>query len=128
MIARKVFNVVLLSLLSSQVAFACVNNPDFTWGSVTDDGNPQKNCKQIRNKEERRVDMCPIPEVNAACPQTCGLCCEDDSIFRFKLKKMHQWRIAIGSQRTRKIKCTGSTLTVLKTTSREVYIPGAAVL
>ena len=78
----------LVLVLSTQVLSACVNNANFTYGSLTDDGNPQKNCKQIRNKEERRVAMCPIAEVNDACRQTCGACCENDAAYHFKLKEI----------------------------------------
>ena len=78
----------LVLALSIQVLSICVNNANFTYVSLTDDGNPQKNCKQIRNKEERRVAMCPIAEVNDACRQTCGACCEDDAAYHFKLKEI----------------------------------------
>jgi hypothetical protein len=85
MIAIKYLALVLA--LSTQALSACVNDPTFEWGSVTDSGNPKKNCKQIRNKEERRAAMCLISEVNAACPATCGSCCEDDAAYEFSLKK-----------------------------------------
>ena len=76
----------ILLALSSQAMAACVNDPEFEWPSYTDDGNPMQNCIQIRMKSERREAMCPIPEVNAACPHTCGTCCEDDDTYEFKLK------------------------------------------
>jgi hypothetical protein len=85
MIAIK--SLALVIALSTQVLSVCINDPDFIWTSTTDTGNPKKNCKQIRNKEARRVDMCPIPEVNAACQASCGMCCEDDAAYQFKLKK-----------------------------------------
>ena len=85
MIAIKYLALVLA--LSTQALSACVNDPTFEWGSVTDSGNPKKNCKQIRNKETRRAAMCLISEVNAACPATCGSCCEDDAAYEFSLKK-----------------------------------------
>ena len=76
-----------LALFQGSAMSVCVNDPVFEWGSVTDSGNPKKNCKQIRNKEERRAAMCLISEVNAACPATCGSCCEDDAAYEFSLKK-----------------------------------------
>ena len=77
---------IVLALSSQQVMSACVNNPDFEWPSNTDDGNPMKNCTQIRMEPARREAMCPIPEVNFACPHTCGTCCEDDDTYKFQVK------------------------------------------
>ncbi len=65
---------------------SCQNDPNFRKVSYTDSGNPTKSCKQIRQKEERRAAMCVQADVNAACPHTCGSCCEDDSSYVFKLK------------------------------------------
>jgi hypothetical protein len=79
---------IVLLALSSQVMSACVNDPDFKWPSYTEVGNPMKNCTQIRIEPASREAMCPIPEVNVACPLTCGTCCEEDedATYKFKLK------------------------------------------
>ena len=76
----------LVLALSTQALSVCVNDPDF-FLIDTGNGNKELNCKQIRNKEERRAAMCLISEVNAACPATCGSCCEDDATYEFSLKK-----------------------------------------
>ena len=72
-----------------KVAEACANDPLFeTWSYFGDTGSPKKNCRQIRNKEERRQILCQKEEVRAACPQVCGFCCEDERGFQFKLKRI----------------------------------------
>jgi hypothetical protein len=76
----------LMSLLPGVVTSVCDNDPTFEYPSTVDPGSPPKNCKQIRNKEERRLSMCMIKAVNDACPQSCGVCCEDDGDYEFKLK------------------------------------------
>jgi hypothetical protein len=73
--------------LSSQAMSTCVNDPDFEWPSYIEDENPMKSCTQIRIEPASREAMCPIPEVNVACPLTCGTCFEDeDASYKFKLK------------------------------------------
>jgi hypothetical protein len=72
--------------LSSPVMSACINEPDFEWPSSIEDGIPMKSCTQIRMEPASREAMCPIPEVNVACPLTCGTCCEDDDTYEFQLK------------------------------------------
>ncbi len=80
--------IVLLSQLFAGVAATCLNNATFKIVSYVDSGNPLKNCKQIRMKQERRESLCPIQSVMDACPHTCGICCEDDDTYRFKLKNI----------------------------------------
>ena len=74
-----------LALIQGSASAACVNDPTFEWPSIAD-GNKKKTCKQIRIKESRRTTMCLISEVATACPQSCGVCCEDDSTFEFPLR------------------------------------------
>ena len=72
--------------LSSQAMSTCVNDPDFEWPSYIEDENPMS-CTQIRIEPASREAMCPIPEVNVACPLTCGTCFEDEDVtYKFKLK------------------------------------------
>ena len=59
----------------------CVNNPDFRHGQ-----KKKRSCRQIRNKESRRIHLCRKESIRNACPQTCGLCCENDDTYEFKLK------------------------------------------
>lgn len=42
-----------------------------------------RTCKNIRINENRRKALCSVKEVNAACPQVCGSCCEDDVTYIF---------------------------------------------
>ena len=42
-----------------------------------------RTCKNIRINENRRKALCAVKEVNAACPQVCGSCCEDDATYMF---------------------------------------------
>ena len=75
-----------LVILPDLVWSACQNDPTFKYPSSTD-LNKLKNCKQIRNNELRRQNMCKIQAVNLACPQSCGVCCDNDQTYEFKLKK-----------------------------------------
>ena len=86
MFGTKALAIVIALFQGSAYAY-CGNNATFTAISYTDDGNPSKNCKQIRQKEERRQAMCPKADVNAQCPHTCGSCCEDDPSYTFHLKR-----------------------------------------
>ena len=63
---------------------ACLNSPDYDY-----DGQGH-GCQWIRNKEERRVDLCQETEVRSQCPQTCGICCENNPDYKFEnnLKEM----------------------------------------
>jgi len=47
------------------------------------DKNKELSCKQIRNQEDRRKELCKLDNVRQSCPQSCGLCCEDDSEYKF---------------------------------------------
>ena len=75
-----------LAILPDLVWSACQNDDTFEYPSATD-LNAMKNCKQIRNNELRRQNMCTIQAVNLACPQSCGVCCDNDDAWQFKLKK-----------------------------------------
>ena len=77
----KNFLLVLGSLSTCLLATACKNDPDFTipYEGVAHD------CKKIRFKEVKSESLCTDPAVVAACPQTCGICCEDDPDYTFGL-------------------------------------------
>ena len=77
---------VILPELVWSAGSSCQNDDTFEYPSSTDH-NKMKNCKQIRNNEVRRQNMCKIQAVNLACPQSCGVCCRNDSTWEFKLKK-----------------------------------------
>lgn len=49
---------------------------------------PGKTCKWIRNKENRRQRLCKNPEVRFNCPQSCGLCCDDDPNYNFTVRNV----------------------------------------
>ena len=73
----------------------CFNNPDWHWPNM-----PSVTCKWIRNKEFRRQSYCRIGDTTVQCPQTCGICCEDDrtySIDKKGLKTCH-WVSQTGSR------------------------------
>ncbi len=49
--------------------------------------HPKMTCKWIRWKEIRRTSLCKESEVRSACPQTCGICCENDPTYLFSVHK-----------------------------------------
>jgi len=65
---------------SNQAASTCENSDTYTYGA-----NPEMRCQAIRIKQERRETYCKDPEVHSFCPQTCGVCCEDDPDYRFHI-------------------------------------------
>lgn len=58
-------------------AAQCLNNSTYSYKE------PTKTCSWIRWKEERRQILCLIDDVRTNCPQSCGLCCEDDISYTF---------------------------------------------
>lgn len=61
------------------VANTCLNNSNFTYN-----GNDKMTCRWIRWKETRRKSLCIEDDVRINCPQSCGLCCENDTNYSFK--------------------------------------------
>lgn len=57
----------------------CLN--DETYRQVID--GEERSCTYIRFREELRQEQCLDPDVFAACPHTCGVCCEDDPNYTF---------------------------------------------
>jgi len=45
--------------------------------------DPELTCKRIRNREHRRTLFCKEKEVSRLCPQSCGVCCKNDSTYTF---------------------------------------------
>ena len=92
MIFRKSVATAALVLLPA-VAFAqlpspCLNSDDYRYPGENKSGQTVlRSCSNIRIKETRRQTLCLLSEVRTACPQTCGLCCEDDPTFSFPMKK-----------------------------------------
>jgi len=72
----------------AQLPSPCLNSDDYRYaGQNNSGGTVLRSCSNIRIKETRRQKLCLLSEVRAACPQSCGLCCEDDATFSFPLKK-----------------------------------------
>ena len=72
----------------AQLPSPCLNSDDYRYaGQNKSGGTVLRSCSNIRIKETRRQKLCLLSEVRTACPQSCGLCCEDDATFSFPLKK-----------------------------------------
>jgi len=64
---------------TAQLSALCENDYKFVFFYE----NKVRTCKNIRINEDRRNVLCSVEEVNAACPQVCGSCCEDDATYIF---------------------------------------------
>ena len=76
------------ALLKPMTSFGnlCLDDPSYTFAGTDKTGMPKDfRCLAIGRKEKLRQDLCVISEVRVACPLTCGLCCEDDPTFLFKV-------------------------------------------
>ena len=61
----------------------CINENGYRYR-----GDNVKSCSWIRRKEGRRKRLCSRRfEVRTNCPQTCGVCCENDDSFIFPTEK-----------------------------------------
>ncbi len=70
----------VLSLLPTSLAFGCENNDEFSVFYK----ERNRSCKAIRFLESiDRAKICEESDVEAACPQSCGACCEDDIDYIF---------------------------------------------
>jgi len=73
-------------LVTECTTTVCADDQNFQIG-----GNKKRNCLWVRKKAGRRKRECAIrPEVQKACPVTCGYCCEDDPVFVFKVGKKNK--------------------------------------
>ncbi len=70
--------------LPSEAISACLNDQDYKYN----DGGKLRPCSNIRINEARRQTLCLLDEVIDSCPQTCGVCCEDDPDFEFPLDNL----------------------------------------
>ena len=70
----------VLSFLPASFAI-CENDPNFI---IPYNGKPH-DCVKIRYNEIKRQSLCTVAEVVAACPQACGICCQDNPIYTFGL-------------------------------------------
>jgi hypothetical protein len=61
---------------------ACLNSPTYRY----DHDDQGHGCQWIRNKEDRRISLCQESEVREECPQTCGICCENNPDYKFQNK------------------------------------------
>lgn len=41
-------------------------------------------CEQIGEEERRRIKLCQVEKVRQSCPQSCGICCENDPTYIFQ--------------------------------------------
>ena len=85
----KIFALLLILRLPALAKSVCENDDQYTFTSVwSGDKERRKSltCRQLRNKKARRVANCRVDEVRLKCPQSCGICCEDDPTYTFKLK------------------------------------------
>jgi hypothetical protein len=72
-----------IEALDVPLSVPCLNSDTYLFNNET-----RKNCKWIRNKETRRQRLCENSEVRLNCPQSCGLCCDDDPDFNFTIKNV----------------------------------------
>ncbi len=61
---------------------ACLNDQDYKYV----DGDKKRSCSNIRNRESRRQTLCQLSEVRDACPQSCGICCDDNPDYEFPME------------------------------------------
>ena len=73
-----IVRLVLIScIMHTATSSPCLNNKTFKYSSSN------QKCDWIRWNEGRRQDLCQLEEIRSNCPQSCGLCCEDDPLFEF---------------------------------------------
>ncbi len=73
---------ILLAILPAKAIATCENDDTFRY---LFEGKERK-CTNIRLDEERRQLLCKMDKVREACPQTCGLCCENMDGYSFRRK------------------------------------------
>ena len=78
----------LYSLLFILASALCANATckNSAMDEITNINGKWQNCKWIR-KNIDRLEICKSTDVSTACPQSCGLCCEDSTTFKFPLKR-----------------------------------------
>ena len=78
-LSKKTLSLAIAFIPVQAIAQDCLNSDTFTYPF---DGK-DRTCRNIRFNGARREALCPIAEVSAACPQTCGECCEDVEGYTF---------------------------------------------
>jgi len=58
----------------------CINDPNYFYDDA------KETCQWIRFNESRRQEYCKKSQVKIKCPQTCGLCCQNENDYTFKNK------------------------------------------
>lgn len=69
--------VLISCILHTATSSPCLNNEAYKYSSSN------QTCDWIRWNEGRRQDLCQLEEIRSNCPQSCGLCCDDDPFFEF---------------------------------------------
>lgn len=93
-----VFSLIVLLVLPRGIdCQACLNSETYRKEifGVEDQVVAPRSCSWIRFKEARRTVQCQDPDVVQNCPQTCGVCCDDDPSYifdtNFDLKVSCSW-------------------------------------
>ena len=78
-------NVSLITLLASAIGIHAACDNDLTY-SVNWNGKAYT-CSKLRmpNNEGPRFNLCQQAATAAACPHTCGSCCEDDATYKYTM-------------------------------------------
>lgn len=87
------FLILLSSPLRNPYTFAyaqtmkCEDDVDFKFKN-----NRKQSCNWIRQYEHRRQEHCSVhSEVRKACPNACGICCQDNDNYSFETTSTKQW-------------------------------------
>lgn len=69
--------VLVICLQRNYVEAACLNSDDWYYESNKDHG-----CQWVRMREYRRKALCKLDDVEENCPQSCGICCDNDPKYK----------------------------------------------
>lgn len=87
-----------IAIINALPPIQCSNNVQFEFM----EGAQTLTCNQIELEERERIKFCQSHEVRENCPRSCGICCEDTTLFQFQtrhgLMKDCQW---LGKQEVR---------------------------
>jgi len=84
----------------------CEDEPPSTPLSFTINGS-EKKCDWLSKSLKRRQKFCKKESVSLLCPKSCGVCCEDDYSYRFKLASGVKKTCSFITKKRRKEFCTG---------------------
>ena len=71
----------IVNTTNSDSPSSCIDNKYYSMGGR------KRTCHWMSMEDERRRLFCPIEDVRNNCPFACGLCCEDDDQYTFKIKR-----------------------------------------